>query len=82
MAPDRRPFRSIEDLQALDWDECSEGYSEGLAGGYCDDTRSRSWWHGWMNGLVDSGLIAKTDDMAALVKDYRAHLKGRPARLH
>lgn len=82
MAPDRRPFRSIEDLQALDTEECAEGYREGRRGGACDDSRSRSWWHGWMNGLAEAGFIAKTEAMAALAQDYAEHLKGRPARLH
>lgn len=65
------PVTTYGDLLTLNEDEIVEGYRDGRAGGPCGDNRSRSYWHGWRNGRVDSGFDTKTDDMALLAADYR-----------
>lgn len=50
------PVSTLADLDTLDDAEVLEGYRDGLAnepepGG----NRSRSYWHGWRNGMVDHG---------------------------
>jgi hypothetical protein len=57
---DRVPVSDPHTLSTLDDAEMVEGYKDGFAGFPCGDNRSRSYWHGWRNGMVDSGR-AKTD---------------------
>lgn len=51
-----QPVRTVADLRTLDSAEVMEGYLDGL-----DDApgpgnnRSRSYWHGWRNGMTDRG---------------------------
>ena len=48
--------RTVDDLDSLDQDEIIEGYNDGRKNepepGH---NRSRSYWHGWRNGMVDGG---------------------------
>lgn len=49
------PVRTLEDLATLDDREVVMGYVDGLHG--CPEpgnNRTRSYWHGWRNGMVDS----------------------------
>ena len=52
----RIPVTTSEDLRKLDEAEVLEGYLDGRA----DEpeprgNRSRAYWHGWRNGMVDGG---------------------------
>lgn len=58
---ERTKVETLEDLASLDDDEVIDGYRDGLEGLPCGDNRSRSYWHGWRNARVDSGL-EKPDD--------------------
>ncbi len=51
-----RPVRTLADFRTLDDGEVLEGYLDGFQGEPAPDcTCSRSYWHGWRNGMVDSG---------------------------
>jgi hypothetical protein len=63
---DRQPVTTLEELGTLDHAEVMEGYMDGLKGEPCGDNRSRSFWHGWRNGMVDGGHAAKQPDQAEL----------------
>lgn len=65
----RIPVRTAADLDTLDDDEIREGYWDGYDGFPCGDNRSRSYWHGWRNGMRDSGRIPGDDAMRALAHD-------------
>lgn len=66
----RRPVRTAADLDTLDGDEIMEGYRDGYEGFPCSGNRSRAYWHGWRNGMVDSKRLDLDDDQRALVADY------------
>jgi len=49
------PIRTVADFRTLDDAEVLEGYLGGFDGeAEPGNTRSRSYWHGWRNGRVDS----------------------------
>lgn len=51
-----RPVTTAEDLDRLDETEMVAGYLSGLHGEpEPGNTRTRSFWHGWRNGMADSG---------------------------
>lgn len=79
----RRPVVSVDDLSTLDDAEIIEGYLDGRDGLPCGGNRSRSYWHGWRNGMVDSGRMGAAPEMSALAADFLAQarpLKGDDAR--
>lgn len=50
------PVQTIDDFRTLDDGEMLEGYLDGFHGEAApDSSRSRSYWHGWRNGMVDNG---------------------------
>ena len=50
-----QPVETVEDLNSLDDDEMLAGYRHGLSdGAEPGSDKSRSFWHGWRNGAVDS----------------------------
>ncbi len=47
---------TLAELMMLDDDDVAAGYQAGLDGAPPPASdRSRGYWHGWRNGLVDSG---------------------------
>lgn len=52
-----KPVETLDDLSTLDTAEVVEGYLDGLkAAAEPGNNRSRSYWHGWRNGVVDGGF--------------------------
>ena len=50
-----RPVETVEDLNSLNDDEIVAGYRSGMHGDpEPGSDKSRSFWHGWRNGEVDS----------------------------
>lgn len=49
------PVKTVAEFKTLDDGEVLEGYLDGFhAAGTPDSTRSRSYWHGWRNGMIES----------------------------
>ena len=49
------PVRTVEDFRTLDDGDVLEGYLGGFDGEPPPGSnRSRAYWHGWRNGMVDS----------------------------
>ena len=65
----RRPVWLASDLDTLDQSEIEEGYRDGLDDFPCSGNRSRAYWHGWQNGMVDKGRMKQTTAMRFLVTD-------------
>lgn len=79
----RRPVSSVADLNTLDEAEIIEGYRDAFDGGDCGDNRSRSYWHGWRNGMMDRGRMPKDEHAAALAHEVIQHQRERGSgRLH
>jgi len=54
----------------LDDDDIAAGYSAGLEGAPAPASdRSKGYWHGWRNGLVDSGRLPADAAQLALSRD-------------
>jgi hypothetical protein len=63
------PVSTIADLETLDEDEILEGYQDGMNNFPCGDNRSRSYWHGWRNGMADFRHIPSDESMWRLANE-------------
>lgn len=70
----RRPVTTLADLRTLDQAEVLEGYRDGHDDFPCSGNRSRSYWHGWQNGMVDHHHMELTPDQRALAKEAHQHM--------
>lgn len=61
------PAVTLEDVESMDIKEIVEGYGMGLKGDV-EPSDSRAKWHGWKNGMVDSGRRDKDEWQAIIVK--------------
>ncbi|MBO1073781.1 hypothetical protein [Roseomonas marmotae] len=53
-----QPVETLSDFYSLDEGDVLCGYMDGIQGLPCDVQQvSRSYWHGWRNGVVDGGFI-------------------------
>lgn len=51
-----RFVQTVSDFKTLDDGDILEGYLDGFhATGTPDSSRSRGYWHGWRNGVIESG---------------------------
>lgn len=69
MDEQRVPVVTGPDLRSLDSNEIVEGYNDGREGFPCSGNRSRAYWHGWQNGMVDSGRMEITSTQRLLVRN-------------
>jgi hypothetical protein len=70
------PVTRTSDLSLLDPDEVSFGYYHGLLGEEPPTSaHSRSYWHGWLSGMVDGGRTEESDDqrLFRLMMTTRSH---------
>lgn len=64
------PVSTRVDLERLDEDEMVAGYRAGLAGDpEPGSDKSRSYWHGWRNGMTDKGRAPLDQHQQALAFD-------------
>lgn len=73
-----KPLTTVAELDHLNMDECVEGYRAGLRGEpEPGSDKSKSHWHGWRNGMMDTRRMPYDADAAALaralVAKHRAH---------
>jgi hypothetical protein len=62
---------TIEELDALDDDLVVAGYRAGLHDTPDYTQRTQDYWHGFLNGQVDSRRLPLTDDMRLPPEVYR-----------
>ena len=72
------PLSTAAELAFLDDDECVAGYRAGLGGApEPGSDKSKSYWHGWRNGMMDTGRLphdeAARNLAAEVVRRHRAH---------
>lgn len=73
------PVATKIDLDLLDNDEIVDGYRAGFRGENAPGSdKSRSYWHGWRNAMVDRGLADPDIAQIALCRE----VVGRYAGLH
>lgn len=74
----RKPVTTLAELDQLDGAEVIEGYMDAKDGiTVVGDNRSKSYWHGWRNGMADSGQMPIDEAQRKLahevVKSWRAN---------
>jgi len=63
--------QTVNDFRTLDDGETLEGYLDGFHGAAApDSSRSRSYWHGWRNGMVESGRRSPDQAYLALSEAF------------
>jgi hypothetical protein len=63
---------TVADHRTLDESEVLIGYMDGIEGiPPSPDLHSRSYFHGWRNGMVESGLAEPDSDWHALAAAFR-----------
>jgi hypothetical protein len=68
-----RPVETVLDFKTLDEGEILEGYLDGFHGlSVPDSTRSRSYWHGWQNGMIESERMLPTLAYERLARAFEA----------
>lgn len=66
-------METIADFKTLDDGDILEGYLDGFHGGPSpDSTRSRGYWHGWQNGMIESDRMPPTPAYARLAEAFGA----------
>lgn len=66
-------FKAIttkEQAEALDTNLCIEGYLAGLKSVPNYTQKEQAYWHGYMNGQVDSGKMTISEEQQMLASDY------------
>lgn len=72
------PVRTAKELVTLDGDEMTKGYYAARKGHVLTGSESRSFVHGWRNGLADSGAIEPDEAQIELARDVmRAKREGK-----
>lgn len=61
------------DLSNVNDDECVDGYRSGLKNGETPSSlHSKSFWHGWRNGMVDGGHMNIDGEMMELAREMHS----------
>ena len=73
-----QPISSARELEVLDEADCVAGYRAGLDGSpEPGSDKSKSYWHGWRNGMMDKGRLpidgAARNLAHEFVRSQRAH---------
>jgi ribosome modulation factor len=63
------PARSIGDVDTMDSDAVLRGYRAGLVGG--PEPQDRDEWHGWRNGMVDSGRRQPDENQRRVARQHK-----------
>jgi ribosome modulation factor len=72
------PVSTLADLDTLDDAEIVEGYRDGLANEpEPHNNRSRSYWHGWRNGMADRGFRPIDEAQRDLAREYVARSRAQ-----
>ncbi|MBV9776711.1 MAG: hypothetical protein JO143_06650 [Acetobacteraceae bacterium] len=70
--PEFPPVETVSDFKTLDDGDVLEGYLDGFHGaGAPDSTRSRGYWHGWHNGMIESRRMPATPAYRRLAEAFR-----------
>ncbi len=70
MSDERKPVESVSELDALDDRDVLSGYEAGRNGREEPSIEfNRSYWHGWRNGMMDSGRMKGEAASAKLAHD-------------
>lgn len=66
----------MNELNKLDDEQIFLGYQQGRAGYVLSGYESKSFVHGWRNGVVDSGVANPTPDQMDTARNYLKSMRG------
>lgn len=69
-----RPVTTVAELAQLDEAAIMRGYRAGRDSAPDYAERDRGYWHGYLNGQVDRGVVQPSPEQQALARDYVRHL--------
>ena len=70
------PVYTLADLESLNTEEIMEGYRDGFANEpEPGNNRSRAYWHGWRNGMLDGHHREKDEAQAQLAHEFHEREK-------
>lgn len=73
-----RPVTTKADLDQLNYDEIAAGREAGLRNASePGNDKSRAFWHGWRNGMVDGGHRLIDAEQIRLAFAVKRHYEGR-----
>ena len=65
-----RKISTKDEFEKINDGECISGYKSGLRGGEKPSSlHSKSFWHGWRNGMVDGGHMRIDSEMRQLARE-------------
>lgn len=68
-----QPVETLVDFHSLDEGDVLCGYMDGLQGLPCELRQvSRSYWHGWRNGVVDGGFVEMDEAQSKLEAAFQS----------
>ncbi len=77
--PYGKPVETLTELAALDDDEMLDGYLDGFRNEpEPSGNRSKSYWHGWCNGMFDAGFAEGDAAQAILARRYIKSTESTP----
>lgn len=62
--------KTLKELEELNDEEMLQGYLQARAGYVLSGYESKSFVHGWRNGMVDFGGVPPTEDQMNLAREY------------
>jgi hypothetical protein len=72
-----KPLSTHAELDLLDMDDCVEGYRAGWNGEpEPGSDKSKSYWHGWRNGMMDTKRLPFDEAWHALLREGIAKRHG------
>jgi ribosome modulation factor len=73
--PEFKPITTMEEVMVQDKSDMIAGYHAGLLGDSAPGSdKSRGYWHGWRNGMVDAGhMEGPTPDQYALIEEHQKY---------
>jgi len=63
------PPKQLRDIEAMNEDDLLEGYRLGI-NNEIEPKDNRAKWHGWRNGMCDSGRYVIDDGQRRIAKEY------------
>ena len=65
------PIINVEDFNNINTDEAVSGYMLGIKGKSFEKNKSRSYYHGYLNGLNDGGFRKMDENQKKLVRKLK-----------
>lgn len=66
-----KPITTVKEFKNINSDDAVEGYMKGIKGKVFDNNKSRSYYHGYLNGLNDGGFRKMDNNQKELINELK-----------